>query len=520
MFVSHTPRTKSAISGIFLVVAFVYFTFQWRNVPQLPESWTKFVSTGAKTTDSIDQDLGVVDFQRQVDFWRRFQPVMLANSPDVPEIERDGSAPTKGANMNNEIDRPNNLNLSVEAEARMKQSHTTFVQSITKEDPKMVYVPGTRGIVTTAGGDYLPIMVSSLRMIRKSGSTLPVEVFLGSNAEYESFICDWVLPSLNAKCVVLSDILDSLPTGPEIKHYQYKVFAMLFSSFEELLFLDADAFPIHNPDPQFDSEPYLSSNLVLWPDFWASSASPKYYNIANRPIPPMTARASSETGEILFSKKTHASSLLLASYYNYYGPSHYYRLLSQGAPGEGDKETFLAAAQALNETYYTVSEKIKPIGHRSNSGGGIAGSAMVQYDPREDWALTSKGLWRSKDESVAAPPRVLFIHANFPKFNPGKIFKGPDSLTQDGEGKDRRAWIIPEDIVRDFGYDVERSYWEEIKWTACELEDKFKSWEGKKDVCNNMRGYWARMYGSFGEWEGKETGDPGKVVGHARRRLS
>ncbi|KAK7679537.1 Golgi alpha-1,2- mannosyltransferase [Cerrena zonata] len=43
-------------------------------------------------------------------------------------------------------------------------------------------------------------------------------------------------------------------------------------------------------------------------------------------------------------------------YYNYYGPDYYYPLLSQGAAGEGDKETFIAAAHKLKLPYYQVKE--------------------------------------------------------------------------------------------------------------------------------------------------------------------
>ena len=68
-----------------------------------------------------------------------------------------------------------------------------------------------------------------------------MEVFLVDSYEYEEYICDVVLPSLYARCVVLSDVLEALPQRLKIEKYQIKSFAMLFSSFEEIFFLDADA---------------------------------------------------------------------------------------------------------------------------------------------------------------------------------------------------------------------------------------------------------------------------------------
>lgn len=56
-----------------------------------------------------------------------------------------------------------------------------------------LHIPGTKGIVSTAGGTY-PILVISLRMLRRTGSTLPIEIFLADEDEYEEYICDVVLP--------------------------------------------------------------------------------------------------------------------------------------------------------------------------------------------------------------------------------------------------------------------------------------------------------------------------------------
>jgi alpha 1,2-mannosyltransferase len=68
----------------------------------------------------------------------------------------------------------------------------------------------------------------------------------------------------------------------------------------------------------------------------------------------------------MISKRKHSLSLLLALYYNFYGPRFYYKLLCQMAAGEGDKETWLAAVTALNKTYYQVREGTQPVGRYIN----------------------------------------------------------------------------------------------------------------------------------------------------------
>ena len=430
--------------------------------------------------------------ERQNAFWKSFKPILENHAPRCPPPERHESA---GANHFDPIipsPRPDLIAMSDRDQAAMEEAHANFVQDV--RDLKLehpVHTPGTRGLVSTAGDSYFPVFLSSLRMLRRTGSTLPVEVYMKDSTEYEKEICDKVLPELNARCLVLSDVVGK----GSIAHYQLKIFAVLFSSFEEIIWVDADCFPLYQPETLLDAEPFKSTGLVTWPDYWESAVSPLYFKISRQPVPLMIARQSSETGVFLVSKKNHHLTLMLSAYYNYYGPSHYFRLLSQGAPGEGDKETFIQAASAVGELFYTVSEKVAPIGHPLP--GDISGSAMVQTDPIEDFALTSQGKWRVQDPTVAKAPRVFFIHAHYPKFNPGGEIFGTQSETKPtikNDGTPTRAWTAPEDQIKRLGYDAERNYWEEIRWVSCNLENKFRSWSGMAGICQRVEGYWQDVF--------------------------
>lgn len=435
-----------------------------------------------------------------INFWRQFQSLLETHKPTCNSPKRLGHAAATGFKSSDAGPRPDLLKMTTRDVRTMKKAHEDFVEAIELDPPALAYIPGTKGLVTTAGGPYLPVLVISLRMLRRTGSKLPMEVFLATPDEYEEYICDQVLPSLNAQCVVLSEIMKAVPGSTEIEKYQLKPFAMLFSSFEEILFLDADAFPIAKPETLFEQEPFRSTKLLTWPDFWASSASPFYYQIASQSVPAMESRQSTESGEVLISKRTHLRTLLLCTYYNFWGPTHYYRLLSQGAAGEGDKETFINAAMALNEPFYQVSEPICAMGHRTE--GGLAGSAMLQFDPIEDYQMAQKKDGRAKGSSTAAP-RAFFIHANFPKFNPATVFsKQAVNPAFNDDGTYTRAWTIPEDKIKAFGADVEKQFWAEILWTGCELENKFGSWANRTDICSGVTKYWTAMFG---------TADPARV---------
>ncbi len=154
--------------------------------------------------------------------------------------------------------------------------------------------------------------------------------------EYESQICDVVLPTLNARCIVLSDLLQNTPHTFTIKTYHLKISAMLFSSFESLLFLDADNFPATPAEELFDIEPWTTYQLIIWPEYWTSTASPYFNTITGLEPSVLRTRLTIEAGQILVSKRHHAKTLLLAAYYNVYS-DHFYTMLAQGGPGEGDK---------------------------------------------------------------------------------------------------------------------------------------------------------------------------------------
>ncbi|OJJ51044.1 hypothetical protein ASPZODRAFT_127040 [Penicilliopsis zonata CBS 506.65] len=476
-------RTAVLATGAVSLVCFVYLY------------WTPPSTISTVPTEAFEVPLA----ERQSVLWEALYPLLQENSPQCPPPERQGDAGAVHYDAVTDSPRPDHIALQASDLAKMRTAHQNFVRAIndsttmTKTALSSPHTPGTRGIVSTAGGSYLPVFLASLRMLRRSGSTLPVEVYMKDSSEYEASICEEVLPGLDARCLVLADVVGR---SAKIEHYQLKIFAVLFSSFEEVVWMDADCFPLYTPETLLESEPFLSTGLVTFPDFWASTASPLYFRISDQPDPPMTLRQASETGAFLVSKKSHFTTLLLAAYYNYYGPTHYFRLLSQGAPGEGDKETFINAASALSQPFYTVSERVQAIGH-AKPDGSLSGSAMMQSDPQQDYARTSQDLWRVKNESVTDAPRAFFIHAHYPKFNPAENvfgYKWETTPTLNSDGSLTRAWTAPEKAIQRFGYDAERAYWEEIMWVACNLQEKIQSWSEDEKVCERVQKYWKAVF--------------------------
>jgi alpha 1,2-mannosyltransferase len=356
----------------------------------------------------------------------------------------------------------------------LQLAHASFMQYLEKMETGEEYFKG-RGIVTLGGTEYFGPAIIGLHMLRATGSKLPVEVFVADRQEYETAICDDYLPKLNAKCIVIADILNAEETeAPLVTHYQLKSLAMLFSSFAEILYVDSDSIPLVNPDKElFSTEPFLSAGLVSWPDFWLATESPLFYTIAGRKFPQNMPRRSSESGQLLINKRTHIKTLLLAAYYNFYGPSHYYPLLSQGALGQGDKETFLAAAVVLGQSYYRVKTTVKSVNRHNN---GIKISGMVQHHPVFD---------------LQNEARPAFLHANTPKMNAGHLVDEGDLMA----GKTHlRLWGPQKDHIKQFGKDLEKQVWQLLVKTGCELADKIQEWKSREQLCVRLTEHYDAVF--------------------------
>ena len=135
------------------------------------------------------------------------------------------------------------------------------------------------GIVYLGGGKYNQLVLLSIKILRENGSRLPVEVIIPYKNDYDIQFCDRVLPTLNGKCKLMTDYLPQTFVD-KISGFQLKNIALLISSFERILYLDADNIPIRNPDVLFTNAPFTTKHLVVWPDLWRRSTSPHYYTIA------------------------------------------------------------------------------------------------------------------------------------------------------------------------------------------------------------------------------------------------
>jgi len=441
-------------------------------------------------------------------FWRPWARIIYEAKPTVPAIEIQGPGagdiglPEDGSDFRGEfvsiITLPDEDVWSLRAaHAKMRAALDAYNISAVAQDMKRLFEG--RGIVTVAGGEYFGPAIVSIRMLRRAGSTLPVEAFLPDWEEYEPTLCEKVLPDLNARCVILTQLLDPPNQDEEVEeedkevhfsitHYQLKSLAILFSRFREVLLLDSDCIPVINPEQLFSAEPFTSTGFVGWPDFWIGTEAPVFYRIAGlERIPKDLPAASSEAGQLLVDKTRHIKTLLLAAYYNIWGPSWYYALLSQGAIGQGDKNTFETAAVVLNLPYYRVKTPVKSLGRKT--GSVFKGSGMVQFHPTKD----SAKYVGSTDHDGNKTVQPAFMHANTPKMNPGHLVDEGD-LQDEVTKKHLRLWGTKQDQDWLFGMDFEKSTFQVVVDVGCQFANVVREWKHRWRVCSRLKQHFKETF--------------------------
>ena len=426
-----------------------------------------------------------------VSFWADWAHKFEEAKPTIDPIELQYRASTDGSDKADGERTPSKsiLGLTQEDVDNLHDKHKGLLQHIRRSTDSFQNLTSTiyagTGVIIVAGGHYFAPAILTLRMLRRTGSRLPAQVFLQSRTEYEPDICEHILPALGAECFILESFLPH-KSPLKVSHYQLKVLAVLFSSFETTVLLDSDCMPLRDPTELLSTEPFTLTGFISWPDYWIATEDPVFYMIAGLPGFPqnMPARAS-ESGQLLISKRAHLPTLILAAYYNIYGPGYYYPMLSQGAVGEGDKETFLAAAVVLSLPYYRVKKHVGTVGYHTEDGE-FKGGAIVQFHAGDD-ALASA----ANDSSI--PVRPFFLHANVPKMNLGRLLDDEDLISEKTK-KPLRLWGPKESQEKIFGVDLEREVWDILRDIGCELDQTLKDWVGRTRVCERAEEHYLEVF--------------------------
>lgn len=193
------------------------------------------------------------------------------------------------------------LSISPEEMEAARETHAAFVREIPAY-PEHLY--NGRGIVMVVGGVYSEYGTTSLGMLRHVKSTLPVEAWMKDSSEETIGLCENFARE-GVACRLLSDYVD---VSGFTEGFQFKIASIFVSSFQDVLFLDADNIPVRDPEAIFDSREFQEAGAVLWPDFWKSTESPMtgYITGASDKVAQAPSELQTvEAGQMLWDKKRH-----------------------------------------------------------------------------------------------------------------------------------------------------------------------------------------------------------------------
>ncbi|KAG7375734.1 hypothetical protein PHYPSEUDO_015402 [Phytophthora pseudosyringae] len=212
--------------------------------------------------------------------------------------------------------------------------------------------------------------------------------------------------------IVFRDINDSLAV-----RFGAKVFALYNSSFERILFLDADNVPVRDPTYLFKTPEFEKTGAVFWPDYW----HPHYtifhlhgdsllWELLDMPYVDMFEQ---ESGQLLIDRRKHAVPLELVNFFAFHHPNPIEQLKLLW----GDKDLFRLAWIKLSVPFFMV-QTLPAVAGRVN-GTSFCGMTMVQHDAKGE---------------------VLFLHRNAKKLT-GEVLYKPINYHIEARKRIRSRWI-------------------------------------------------------------------------------
>ncbi|KAJ3489157.1 hypothetical protein NLG97_g6049 [Lecanicillium saksenae] len=248
---------------------------------------------------------------------------------------------------------------------------------------------GGRGIVLTAGDAQAEFLMTGIPLLRKLGCMLPIEVmYLGDEDLDEDNRSQ--LEALGG--VITRDMKPMVnDSGWKLAGWAAKPFAVLFSSFREVVFIDADSLFFQNPEVLFHEPAYTRSGALFFKDraVMAESRREWLQQVLPKPISAQVKNGRfwtgdsghmQESGVLVIDKWRHFIALLVVARMN--GPERDGNS-AEGRVGVydmvyGDKETFWIGWELAGDLDYAFHDGSVA------AMGVVEGGAEEPLVPRDD----------------------------------------------------------------------------------------------------------------------------------------
>ncbi|KAG7396756.1 hypothetical protein PHYBOEH_001832 [Phytophthora boehmeriae] len=263
------------------------------------------------------------------------------------------------------------------------------------------------GIVMVVYPKLLASAYATIKVLREVlGCRLPIEIWYRPDELKRS---DERLTHLRHladkdKFIMFQEIDD-----PLAKRFVAKIHAIYYSSFDRVLFLDADNTPVRDPSFLFESPEFVKTGAVFWPDFWFPDSTifgvhenSLLWELLDMPFVDMFEQ---ESGQLIVDRGRHAAPLELVRSYALHSPNFFSDLKLVW----GDKDLFRLAWLKLNVPFHMIQTPPGMAGVVVDTflRSDFCGMTMVQHDAngdvlflhRNQHKLTGKHREKQEDEN-------------------------------------------------------------------------------------------------------------------------
>jgi len=254
-----------------------------------------------------------------------------------------------------------------------REAHLILAERFLEEMPP--YPEGRfagRGAVLCGGGPYEAGAYVACRMLRHVGWKHPIQVWRRGAKEpvSERFRR---LPGVE---VVDAEAHPARPGRRMLGGWESKMFAILHCPFEEVLYLDADCYPIFDPDECFEPQ-HNPHGIVTWPDVPAGDHTPQWASYGLAP----DGRTSINGGHYVFTKRRAWPVLQLAQHFDDH--SDYYYCQTTHCVGDvggyGDQDQMRAAIHKLGAASHRYADRPVACAYESYVQAGPHGRPLFVH---------------------------------------------------------------------------------------------------------------------------------------------
>jgi hypothetical protein len=139
---------------------------------------------------------------------------------------------------------------------------------------------------------------------------------------------------------------DDLQTSSDSKFFAMKGAALLYTTFDEVLLLDADNIPAKDPSFLFETASFRETGALFWKDFWMTQSSNPIYKILELDC---VTEHQFESGQIVIKKSfPGVHQALSLAFYMQRNYDLYFNLF------HGDKDSFRFSWRFFDVPYHQV----------------------------------------------------------------------------------------------------------------------------------------------------------------------